>query len=190
MLDASTVQIKLKAPLTPFLQYLAHQSLFVYSPEARRKQENFSVWGCLKSRGVRVRLDVHRHYRLDVHPPAGRFVAVQTQKECENSIDCIDPWWLTLADLKTGQIYDVDQDYVGPTFLTWARVRPTGSVVFQVSLGSAQSRLVTCEMPQCYNGTRATRRVVLDEGRIKRPSLTGSTVRWRNNGTWRTAQLR
>src|SRR6266446_3078252 len=32
-----TVQIKLKAPLTPFLQYLAHQSLFVYSPEALKK---------------------------------------------------------------------------------------------------------------------------------------------------------
>ena len=32
-----TVQIKLKAPLTPFLQYLAHQSLFVYSPDALKK---------------------------------------------------------------------------------------------------------------------------------------------------------
>src|SRR5438445_4785561 len=32
-----TVQIKLKAPLTPFLQYLAHQSLFIYSPEALKK---------------------------------------------------------------------------------------------------------------------------------------------------------
>ena len=32
-----TVQIKLKAALTPFLQYLAHQSLFVYSPDALKK---------------------------------------------------------------------------------------------------------------------------------------------------------
>jgi peptide/nickel transport system substrate-binding protein len=32
-----TVQIKLKAPLTPFLQYLAHQSLFIYSPDALKK---------------------------------------------------------------------------------------------------------------------------------------------------------
>src|SRR5882724_13516635 len=32
-----TVQIKLKTPLTPFLQYLAHQSLFIYSPEALKK---------------------------------------------------------------------------------------------------------------------------------------------------------
>ena len=31
------MQIKLKAPLTPFLQYLAHQSLFVYSPDALKK---------------------------------------------------------------------------------------------------------------------------------------------------------
>ncbi|HEV8472820.1 MAG TPA: ABC transporter substrate-binding protein [Methylomirabilota bacterium] len=37
VLDATTVQIKLKAPLTPFLQYLAHQSLFMFSPEALRK---------------------------------------------------------------------------------------------------------------------------------------------------------
>jgi peptide/nickel transport system substrate-binding protein len=37
VLDTTTVQIKLKAPLTPFLQYLAHQSLFMFSPEALRK---------------------------------------------------------------------------------------------------------------------------------------------------------
>jgi len=35
--DPSTLQIKLKAQLAPFLQYLAHQSLFVYSPEALKK---------------------------------------------------------------------------------------------------------------------------------------------------------
>jgi len=32
-----TVQIRLKSPLTPFLQYLAHHSLYVYSPEALKK---------------------------------------------------------------------------------------------------------------------------------------------------------
>jgi peptide/nickel transport system substrate-binding protein len=32
-----TLQIRLKTPLTPFLQYLAHQSLYVYSPEALKK---------------------------------------------------------------------------------------------------------------------------------------------------------
>src|SRR5437773_9208909 len=37
VLDASAVQIKLKAPLTPFLQYLAHQSLFMFSPESLTK---------------------------------------------------------------------------------------------------------------------------------------------------------
>jgi peptide/nickel transport system substrate-binding protein len=37
VLDAGTVQIKLKAPLTPFLQYLAHQSLFMFSPESLKK---------------------------------------------------------------------------------------------------------------------------------------------------------
>jgi peptide/nickel transport system substrate-binding protein len=37
VLDADTVQIKLKAPLTPFLQYLAHQSLFMFSPESLKK---------------------------------------------------------------------------------------------------------------------------------------------------------
>lgn len=35
--DPLTVQIKLKAPLTPFLQYLAHHSLYIYSPEALKK---------------------------------------------------------------------------------------------------------------------------------------------------------
>jgi peptide/nickel transport system substrate-binding protein len=37
VLDASSVQIKLKSPLTPFLQYLAHQSLFMSSPESLKK---------------------------------------------------------------------------------------------------------------------------------------------------------
>ena len=37
VLDANTVQIKLKSPLAPFLQYLAHQSLFMFSPEALKK---------------------------------------------------------------------------------------------------------------------------------------------------------
>src|SRR5215470_17669436 len=37
VVNPSTVQIRLKAPLTPFLQYLAHQSLFIYSPEALKK---------------------------------------------------------------------------------------------------------------------------------------------------------
>ena len=37
VLDVATVQIKLKAPLTPFLQYLAHQSLFMFSPESLKK---------------------------------------------------------------------------------------------------------------------------------------------------------
>jgi peptide/nickel transport system substrate-binding protein len=37
VLDAGTVQIKLKAPLAPFLQYLAHQSLFMFSPESLKK---------------------------------------------------------------------------------------------------------------------------------------------------------
>jgi peptide/nickel transport system substrate-binding protein len=32
-----TVQIRLKAPLTPFLQYLAHHSLYIGSPEALKK---------------------------------------------------------------------------------------------------------------------------------------------------------
>jgi peptide/nickel transport system substrate-binding protein len=35
--DPLTVQIKLKAALTPFLQYLAHHSLYIYSPEALKK---------------------------------------------------------------------------------------------------------------------------------------------------------
>jgi len=37
VINPLTLQIRLKAPLTPFLQYLAHQSLFVYSPEALKK---------------------------------------------------------------------------------------------------------------------------------------------------------
>src|ERR671931_2378287 len=37
VLDPCSVQLKLKAPLTPFLQYLAHQSLFMFSPESLKK---------------------------------------------------------------------------------------------------------------------------------------------------------
>jgi peptide/nickel transport system substrate-binding protein len=35
--DPLTVQIRLKAALTPFIQYLAHHSLYVYSPESLKK---------------------------------------------------------------------------------------------------------------------------------------------------------
>jgi len=37
VVNPTTVQIRLKSPLTPFLQYLAHHSLYVYSPEALKK---------------------------------------------------------------------------------------------------------------------------------------------------------
>jgi peptide/nickel transport system substrate-binding protein len=37
VVNPGTVQIRLKAPLTPFLQYLAHHSLYVYSPDALKK---------------------------------------------------------------------------------------------------------------------------------------------------------
>jgi len=37
VVNPSTVQIRLKSPLTPFLQYLAHHSLYIYSPEALKK---------------------------------------------------------------------------------------------------------------------------------------------------------
>src|SRR2546421_12087037 len=37
VIDPRTVQIRLKAPLTPFIQYLAHHSLYVYSPESLKK---------------------------------------------------------------------------------------------------------------------------------------------------------
>ncbi|HET7343777.1 MAG TPA: ABC transporter substrate-binding protein [Methylomirabilota bacterium] len=37
VLDPQTVQIRLKSALTPFIQYLAHHSLYVYSPESLKK---------------------------------------------------------------------------------------------------------------------------------------------------------
>src|SRR5438128_12220630 len=37
VLDASAVQLKLQALHTPFLQYLAHQSLFMFSPDSLQK---------------------------------------------------------------------------------------------------------------------------------------------------------
>jgi peptide/nickel transport system substrate-binding protein len=37
VIDPLTVQIRLKSPLTPFIQYLAHHSLYVYSPESLKK---------------------------------------------------------------------------------------------------------------------------------------------------------
>ncbi len=37
VVNSGTVQIRLKSPLTPFLQYLAHHSLYIYSPEALKK---------------------------------------------------------------------------------------------------------------------------------------------------------
>jgi peptide/nickel transport system substrate-binding protein len=37
VVNPTTVQIRLKTPLTPFLQYLAHHSLYIYSPEALKK---------------------------------------------------------------------------------------------------------------------------------------------------------
>ena len=37
VVNPTTVQIRLKSPLTPFLQYLAHHSLYIYSSEALKK---------------------------------------------------------------------------------------------------------------------------------------------------------
>jgi len=37
VVNPATVQIRLKSPLTPFLQYLAHHSLYIYSPDALKK---------------------------------------------------------------------------------------------------------------------------------------------------------
>jgi peptide/nickel transport system substrate-binding protein len=37
VVNPTTVQIRLKSPLTPFLQYLAHHSLYIYSPDALKK---------------------------------------------------------------------------------------------------------------------------------------------------------
>src|SRR5436305_12796797 len=65
VVDPSTVQIRLKAPLTPFLQYLAHHSLYVYSPEALQK------WG-----KVVVKHPVGTGpVKLEAREPGGRRVA-------------------------------------------------------------------------------------------------------------------
>jgi len=37
VVNPTTVQIRLKSALTPFLQYLAHHSLYIYSPDALKK---------------------------------------------------------------------------------------------------------------------------------------------------------
>jgi peptide/nickel transport system substrate-binding protein len=37
VVNPTTVQIRLKSPLTPFLQYLAHHSLYIYRPDALKK---------------------------------------------------------------------------------------------------------------------------------------------------------
>jgi len=64
VVNPSTVQIRLKSPLTPFLQYLAHHSLYIYSPEALKK------WG----------KDVVKHpvgtgpFKLDTWEPGVRVV--------------------------------------------------------------------------------------------------------------------
>ena len=70
VLDAGTVQIKLKAPLAPFLQYLAHQSLFMFSPESLKK------WG----------KDVVKHpvgtgpFKLDAWEPGVRVVLARNDE--------------------------------------------------------------------------------------------------------------
>ena len=67
VVDPLTLQIKLKAQLAPFLQYLAHQSLFVYSPEALKK------WG----------KDIVKHpvgtgpFKLDAWEPGVKVVLVR-----------------------------------------------------------------------------------------------------------------
>src|SRR6267378_3290737 len=70
VVNPATVQIRLKAPLTPFLQYLAHHSLYVYSPEALKK------WG----------KDVVKHpvgtgpFRLETWEPGVKVVLARNEQ--------------------------------------------------------------------------------------------------------------
>jgi peptide/nickel transport system substrate-binding protein len=70
VVNPSTVQIRLKSPLTPFLQYLAHHSLYIYSPEALKK------WG----------KDVVKHpvgtgpFKLDTWEPGVRVVLTRNDQ--------------------------------------------------------------------------------------------------------------
>ncbi len=70
VMNPGTVQIRLKSPLTPFLQYLAHHSLYIYSPEALKK------WG----------KDMVKHpvgtgpFKLETWDPGVRVVLTRTDQ--------------------------------------------------------------------------------------------------------------
>lgn len=181
------------------IRFETPEAFVVYTSEGARRREfgreRFAVWGCLKKRERRVRLDQRPHFNdLVVYRPAGRFVATLAEDQCYE-IGCGKPIWLTMVDLKKRALYRV---HTGATVggygsIGWIGVRRTGSLAYLVVLGFDRYQLIACEMPTCYSAARAaSRKVVLDEGEIDYDSveLQGPIVRWTRDGQLRSAKLR
>lgn len=169
------------------------EAVVVYSKEAVRITDSFSVFGCLLSVGRRYRIDAATHgTRFEFWGPRGRYVvgAAYAQLGATDT----DRLYLSLVDLQRGRSYRVARQRAGGLgSVAKLLLRADGTVIYLETGNQFDFRLVACSMRTCYDRRRyATRRVILDEGLINESSLrlTGTDgVRWTINGERRSAHV-
>ncbi len=153
VVNPTTVQIRLKAPLTPFLQYLAHHSLYIYSPEALKK------WG----------KDVVKHpvgtgpFKLETWEPGVRVVLARNDQYWGGAPKVRQAIYVPIIEaqarlsaIKTGEI-DLTMD-VPPDSLADLRKDPdvvvaetNSSAVWYVALNTRHSVLKDKRVRQALN---------------------------------------
>ena len=161
-----------------------------------------AIFGCLLSRGVRVRLDRRpRDFSFQIYGPIGRYVAVRAAggEPCSYPGPCgggdldYEDTSLMLFDLRSGRGYSLfrGRTYVGIGGPLKAVVNQTGTVVFVLRREDFDFRLMACEVRRCYTGQRATAPRELDRSNAAFDDirLAGNTVTWASRGTPRTTTV-
>ena len=153
VVNPTTVQIRLKSPLTPFLQYLAHHSLYIYSPEALKK------WG----------KDVVKHpvgtgpFKLETWEPGVRVVLARNDQYWGGAPKVRQAIYVPIIEaqarlsaIKTGEI-DLTMD-VPPDSLADLRKDPdvvvaetNSSAVWYVALNTRHAALKDKRVRQALN---------------------------------------
>ena len=171
VVDPLTVQIRLKSPLAPFLQYLAHHSLYIYSPEALKK------WG----------KDIVKHpvgtgpFKLDAWEPGVKVALTRNDKYWGGAPKIRQAIYVPiieaqarLAAIRTGEI-DITMD-VPPDSLAELRKDPSievqetnSSAVWYVTLNTRHPILKDRRVRQALN-------YAVDKDAIIRDILKGTAI--------------
>lgn len=153
VVNPTTVQIRLKSPLTPFLQYLAHHSLYIYSPDALKK------WG----------KDIVKHpvgtgpFKLETWEPGVRVVLARNDQYWDGAPKVRQAIYVPIIEaqarlsaIKTGEI-DMTMD-VPPDSLADLRKDPdvvvaetNSSAVWYVALNTRHAALKDKRVRQALN---------------------------------------